>query len=295
MNTVRHIAIACFAILPAMGLFAQSDPLVEALKSYQAGDLENARQSIDEAVSQPMHQENAEAWLLRGFVYKDIYKSRPQGSPADSLREEAMTSLDRCLALDSEELYRENAMQAREFLIRSYFNDAAKALGEMDDERALMLYGRFKGVTLKDDPEAQMRIREAEFMNALGTVYTKKFNEERTDLVLFDKAVSAYEHVLSLEPENYGANYNLATLFYNRGVFRIREISAEDDIPSIQQIQEVAREFFLQALPYMLKAHDMNPQRRETLLGLEGIYYSLQDQDNSDKFRRLFEEMLPQE
>jgi hypothetical protein len=44
----------------------------------------------------------------------------------------------------------------------------------------------------------------------------------------------------------------------------------------------------------MLKAHDMNPSRRETLLGLEGIYYSLQDQESSDKFRQLFEEM-PQE
>lgn len=295
MNAFRHIAtLVCTSFL-ALGAFAQSDPLVDALTSYRTGDLEQARVNIDRAVALPDHERNAEAWLLRGFVYKDIYKSMTQGSAADTLREVAMVSLDRCLVLDTAEVYRENAMQAREFLVRSYFNDAAKALGEMDDERALILYERFKEVTLKDDPKAQIRIREAEFMNALGTVYTKKFNEERTDLDLFDKAVSAYEHVLSLEPDNYGANYNLATLFYNRGVFRIREISAEDDIPSIQQIQEVARDFFMQALPYMLKAHDMNPQRKETLLGLEGIYYSLQDQDNSDKFRRLFEEMLPQE
>jgi len=31
------------------------------------------------------------------------------------------------------------------------------------------------------------------------------------------------------------------------------------------------------------------------LLGLEGIYYSLQDQQNSDKFRELFEELPPEE
>ncbi len=33
----------------------------------------------------------------------------------------------------------------------------------------------------------------------------------------------------------------------------------------------------------------MNPQRRETLLGLEGIYYSLQDEKQSDHYRQLFE------
>ena len=75
----------------------------------------------------------------------------------------------------------------------------------------------------------------------------------------------------------------------------IRAIQAEADILNMQQIQEVAREYFQQALPYMLKAHDMNPTRRETLLGLEGIYYSLQDELNSEKFRQLFEMLPPEE
>ena len=32
----------------------------------------------------------------------------------------------------------------------------------------------------------------------------------------------------------------------------------------------------------MLKAFEMNPTRKETLLGLEGIYYSLQDTEKSE-------------
>ena len=39
----------------------------------------------------------------------------------------------------------------------------------------------------------------------------------------------------------------------------------------------------------------MNPGRRETVLGLEGIYYSLQDEMNSEKFRQLYEGLPPQE
>jgi hypothetical protein len=65
--------------------------------------------------------------------------------------------------------------------------------------------------------------------------------------------------VLAKEPGNYGANYNLATLYYNRGVFNIQRIDADNDIPSIQQIQEASRDFFTLALPYMEKAHDMDP------------------------------------
>ncbi len=139
------------------------------------------------------------------------------------------------------------------------------------------------------DPQRDLKDRDVEFNNALGTVYTKRFNQDREKLELFDKAVEAYKHVLELDPRNYGANYNLATLYYNRGVYNIQRISAENDIPSIQGIQAVSREFFMQALPYMLEAFEMNPTRRETLLGLEGIYYSLQDDKQSDHYRQLYE------
>jgi len=233
--------------------------------------------------------------LLRGFVYKDTYKTATPVEKADVFRDEALASLFTCMALDTAGTYRENAKQAYDFLARSYFNDAAKALNDMDETRALQMFSKYKEAAFRLDPKVELKTREVEFTNALGTVYTKRFNEDRTVLDWFDKAVGAYKVVMDLDPENYGANYNLATLFYNRGVYNIQRINADDEIPTILQIQEASREFFQQALPYMLKAHDMNPTRRETLLGLEGIYYSLQDQESSDKFRQLFEEIPPEE
>lgn len=293
MKRIAHILLLMlFWSSVAMG---QGDPLVEALRKYQAGALAEARALVDEAVAQPQYEANAEAWLLRGFIYKDAYKGASDPAEGDVLRDEALSSLQRCLALDGSGTFKDNAVQAYDFLARSFFNDAAKALAEMREERALEVFGRYKKVTLLLDPNADLRTREVEFTNALGTVYTKRFTAERADTVMFNRAVAAYKHVLTLEPENYGANYNLSTLFYNRGVYNIRRIDAEDEIPTIMQIQEASREFFQLALPYMLKAHDMNPSRRETLLGLEGIYYSLQDQESSDKFRQLFEEMSPED
>ncbi len=292
---VRHILTLVLLTLVAPLTMGQVDPLVEALRKYQSGDLEAARELIDEAVKGAKHASNPEAWLLRGFVYKDTYKATGNIEEADLLRDEALASLYTCLGLDSVGTYRENATQAYDFLVRTYFNDAAKALNEMDDERALKVFPKYKEAALRTDPKADLSEREIEFTNALGTVYTKRFNQDRTALGWFGNAVNAYKAVLRIDPENYGANYNLATLYFNRGVYQIQRINADDEIPSILQVQEASREHFQAALPYMLKAHDMNPGRRETLLGLEGIYYSLQDQENSDRFRELFEELPPQE
>lgn len=292
---VRHIAIALLAVLTTVLLPAQGDPLVEALRSYQAGDLAKAREHIDKAVRTAEHAEDPEAWLVRGYVYKDLFKGESNGTEAETIRDEAVGSLFTSLTFDKEGTYRENALQAYDYLTRTYFNDAAKALNELNDQRALAFFAKYKESMLRVDPQAQLKAREVEFNNALGTVYTKRFNQDRSQFDLFDKAITAFRAVLELDPENYGANYNLATLYYNRGVYNIRSINADSDFPSLEKLQEVSREFFQLALPYMLKAHEMNPGRRETLLGLEGIYYSLQDDANSERYRQLFEELPPQE
>jgi tetratricopeptide (TPR) repeat protein len=291
----RRILIASLAWLLALVATAQQDLLLEALRAYQDGRLEQARELVDKAVKDPAHAEDPEAWLLRGFILKDVHKATPAGRQADLLRDEALGSLITCMEHDPERTFRDNAMQAYDFLARTFFNDAARALNEMDAGRGIGLYGKYREAVLRVDPKADLRQRDIEFHNALGTVYTKRFSQDRQATDLFEKAVEAYRTVLGMDPENYGANYNMATLYYNRGVYKIQRLSSEDDIPTIQQVQEVSKEFFLQALPYMKKAHDMDPKRRETLLGLEGIYYSLQDPDSSDHYRRLFEELGPLE
>ncbi|MFN6178652.1 MAG: hypothetical protein ACK46G_14085 [Flavobacteriales bacterium] len=295
MTMVLRSLISLVLVLVATLLPAQSDVLAEVLRKYQGGDLAGAREAVDRAVRSEMHAENPEAWLLRGFIYKDVYKGMPVGPEADNVRQEALESLYTCMAFDQPGTYRDNALQAYDFLVRSCFNEAARALSAMDTDRARKLFADYKAAQLRSDPNANTRDKEIEFGNALGTVYTKQFNAFRTDTVLFDQAVAAYVRVLELDANNYGANYNLATLHYNRGVYNIQRISADVDIPTMAMIQEASKEYFQKALPYMLKAHEMNPSRRETLLGLEGIYYSLQDQMNADKFRQLFELMPPSE
>jgi len=291
MKPLRQFLIVLCLLGGTTDAWAQPDALVNANRKYQEGDLDGAREILDEAVKSPEHARGPEAWVLRGFVYKDLYKRAPTAPDAGRLREEAMNSLYLSTELDTAREFRQSSIQAYDFLAKTLYNDAARALNELDNDRATALYAAYRTSILRLDPGRDLRERDIEFNNALGTVYTKRFNQHRDELSWYDKAVSTYKHVLELDPENYGANYNLATLFYNRGVYNIQRISSDNDIPSVQHIQEASREFFQQALPYMLKAFEMNPNRKETLLGLEGIYYSLQDDQQSEHYRQLYQQL----
>jgi tetratricopeptide (TPR) repeat protein len=207
----------------------------------------------------------------------------------------ALTSLATSLAKDTAGAFTKDARQAFDYLSKTFYNDAAKALNEGAIDRATQLYAKYKETTAQLDPAHDFKVRDIEFGNALGTVFTKRYNQDRLDTTWFDKAIRAYQGVLAIDAENYGANYNLATLYYNRGVYNIQRITPENDIPGIQDIQRVSRALFSEALPFMLKAHQMNPKRKETLLGLEGIYYSLQNNEESEKYRKLYEELEPEE
>lgn len=289
MNPLRHIillVLACSAFWTASG---QSVELVEANKLYQAGDLIAARALLDELVRKPEGVKSPEAWVLRGFVYKDLYKAQAAANEGDGLRDEALASLYTSTLNDTAKEYSKSSVQAYDYLCKTIYNDAARALNALDHDRAVQLYAKYKESVLRADPEHDMQERDIEFNNALGTVLTKRFNQDREDTTWFDRAVALYQHVLRLDSNNYGANYNLATLYYNRGVYNIQHISTGTTIPDLQDIQRVAKEFFAKALPYMLKAHEMNPTRRETLLGLEGIHYSLQDVEKSEEYRHKYQ------
>ncbi|MEO8069722.1 MAG: hypothetical protein ABI599_18640 [Flavobacteriales bacterium] len=281
--------VVCALLLPFAGWAQGADRFAEALRVYQEGDLSKARAIIDDVVQQDGFLRDPEAWLLRGFVYKDLYKGNAEGPDAAAQRETALSSLFECSRLDTAGLYRENASQAYDYLAKTMYNDAVRALNSMDADMAVERYGQYKTAVVRMGLKHDMTARDIEFMNALGTLYTKRYNLSRDSTVWYEKAIDTYEQVLALDSTNYGATYNLATLYYNRGVYRIMQISPENTIPDIQRIQDVSKEFFQLALPYMLKAHQMRGDRPETLQGLEGIHYSLQDLEKAEHYRMLYE------
>ena len=140
-----------------------------------------------------------------------------------------------------------------------HYERAAKAAEEYlssykKDTEVMLLYGTIQGRMLDDDPK----------------------NQER----YFEKRIAIYEKVLKLEPNNLLANYNLGITYYNKGVELINnEEVFEKDIFEFDQLLNVCAGLFQKALPFVLKANQLDPSNFNALKALEGIYYNLNEQE----------------
>ena len=278
----------------SLGAIAQPATITQAHEAYKSGELQKAKELIDDVVGQERYAQRSDAWLIRGYIYMNVFKDVDKADAVAKSRDVALESLYNAVQYDEENKNRDNAYDAFNYLTTTLFNDAARSLNEMNDKLALTLFNKYVAAEKRLYPDKDLTEKTIEFKNALGTLYTKKIRQEK-NLDWFDMAIETYEEVLVMDPDNYGANYNMATLYYNRGVQNIFTISPENDIPSIKEIQFASKEFFILSMPYMLKAHELRPERKETLIGLEGIYYSLQDIKKSEYYRSLYEKILEKE
>ncbi len=141
----------------------------------------------------------------------------------------------------------EKAAQATEDYLSSYKKDT----------EVMLLYGTIQGHLLNANPDR----REAHFK----------------------KRVDIYEKVLKVDSNNLLANYNLGITYYNKGVELINNDEVfEKDIFEFDQLLNASAGLFQKALPYVLKANRIDHQNYNTLKALEGIYYSLNNQQQLD-------------
>ena len=66
----------------------------------------------------------------------------------------------------------------------------------------------------------------------------------------------------------------------------MREMDYDIDIAKMDVVQENAKKLFKQSEPLMLKVHELNPEDKRALEGLEGIYYGLNDNERMLVYRK---------
>lgn len=120
------------------------------------------------------------------------------------------------------------------------------------------------------------------YLFAKGTMFDK--------LQKFDDAAGCYLKALEVKPDYFDAYYNMGALYYNKGV---KQVDVANAVPSNQpdkyEIEKDKADVeFKKAIPYMEKAHEINPTDKYTLESLKTLYYRLK---MLDKHAEIVEKM----
>ncbi|MGA1373830.1 MAG: tetratricopeptide repeat protein [Flavobacteriales bacterium] len=94
-----------------------------------------------------------------------------------------------------------------------------------------------------------------------------------------DDAAQAYQRAIALKPDYFDANYNLGAMYFNQAV---QDINAANELwnPRMtpeqkteqSRLETQAKARFEQAKPYLEKAHEVNPEDRDTMRSLRDVY-----------------------
>lgn len=300
MKAIAHISFKnslalTLWLFSAVFVVAQPQETLDAYRAYQQQDYTGAADLIDQAIAGKVGASDAMTWHIRGFIYKDIYNTVDEKSPEAESRDVAIESLLKSTELDTGNEYLENNLKSLRYLASSYYNDAVLIMRETDKstiDRSEEYYQQYKDIMVKIEPDFDLAERDITFYKALATSNRKIYEQDREENKDYlYRALDNYQYVLKLDPDNYGANYNTAINLYNEGAYGIERIDAEAKIPTLVKIQAESVELFREALPYMLKAHELDSTRRETLIGLRGIYLSLNNNEKANKYRDLLQEI----
>ena len=121
---------------------------------------------------------------------------------------------------------------------------------------------------------------------ALGTIYDNLYDrikdsipEKAEDYKL--NAITYYENALENDPNYFKAVYNIGVIYFNEGV----EVSKEmNNLPineqkKYEELKAKRNEDFSKALPYLEKAHQLDPEDLPTMKALKEIYFRLGEMD----------------
>jgi tetratricopeptide (TPR) repeat protein len=284
-----------FACLCAFGgMRAQQNPdFVEAYKYIQLNQVDSARARIDKALKDSALTKDPQSWYVKGYIYKVYYKIKEANNRNSPARQEAVNSFFKAISLtaDTGRQLRSDCKVNLKYLAARFYNDAAQALDTSNYNAPIQYFGQYLAIMKKIEPDMSTVKMEVEFSMALATTYTSLYQaNQKTRANFLELAKAALAKVLTLDPNNVSANYNLGTLYYNQAVYLIRGQDYDIDLTSMDAIQDNQVQLFKQSLPFAEKAYALDPKKEEALLELSGIYFGLNDFEKS----KLFQEKLDQ-
>lgn len=291
MKRYIYILFICFIYFPVLVTAQVKDKIEKAYALYNAGELNAAASVIDAAVESKDGRTSKVAWHIRGFIYKDIYLEFEEKDPFSNAREEALISHKTCIANDLEGSLVEQSRNAIRYLSISFFNDATEIIQARDTttlDDASQLYYNFKDVTLYLYPDSVMTVKDIEFYLAMSTAHRKIYERNRAQGDKHWEVSNSYlSKVLDIDPENWPALYSTSVAHYNKGAYNLDKLPEAQGITDIYRIEAESMRSIQIALPFMIKAYEIDPKKIEAVKGLKTIYHNLDREEESNEMREL--------
>ncbi len=296
MKNIRYIL---FFVLLLGGFIArgQNDNLAKAYNCMQKGNADSARIYIDKAMSDPSVRKDAQTWYLRGFVYKELYKKYESDDIRSELRDTSVHDLFISYRIDSSHENKETTFPTLKYLAATYYNDAASNMDSVHFHVAMFAYNKHKAIMRRISTDNFNKL-DIQFYDALGEIYSGYFFSAPLFEVkkkYLDSAHKAYDKVLAINPDDFSANYGLGRLYYNQAVNIITNLPVDAAIPEVNKAQDTCAHLARLSLPYLDKAHKLEPLKIEPVKGLEGDYYMLHDSEKFEVNKDLEEKLRQQQ
>lgn len=138
----------------------------------------------------------------------------------------------------------------------------------------------YLNVAKKNDPS------NPSYYFAEGTVYEK--------MKEFDKAEGCYLKSIEVDPTYFNGYYNIGVLHYNKAVQVFEEATKTRDDKEYARLVEVGNGELKKSLPWMEKAHGVDPTEATTKETLKTLYYRMQsiDSENQASWKAKYDEMM---
>lgn len=282
----KLLYISLLLICPILGL-AQIDSLNKAIDHYMAKDYRRAVKTIDFVASNPTTGAMPNTWYLRGLIYKEYFKNFEATDVRSGARDESVRSFFKVVELDTSKKFVDaDLRQSLKYLGSTYYNTSTDFFNKDGYKTAIEYFEIYKKCYSIADPAFNANPAHLQFYLSLGTAMEEIFTSNRkVNFEFMEITATMFRKVLEVDSVNVSAHYNLCVLYYNQGVSVINDMSDETDILEMDEVQGRALVFFKQALPYALRAYELNPKRRETLVSLSGIYFSLHEEEKEARIK----------
>lgn len=154
------------------------------------------------------------------------------------------------------------------------------ALEQVDEARE-----KLESEIERDPDNVSLRLNLGIMYDNLGTSYMTdgKVEEGRA---AYQKALGAYGKAVEVEPGNFVGLYNYGAVYVNLGKVYLDE-ARDMDLKTYQKegpaLVEKAQEELKKALPYLEKAHEVDPSDADALRALYQVYQQLKMSDKAEE------------